>query len=435
MKQLMTCGLLLAVLGCAAAGWADAPPAPVTLQQCVDTALRQQTDVLVGAANLEAARQRERQTLGSRYPTLSVSSTQNVLDSNDNAGIGGVGGIGTGSRDNNNTSLALSHTFYDGGLRDARIVSAKAGTKQNVAALDRTRQTVIFSVTRNYLALLRAQRLAEVSDKRVEYLEGQLKLIKARIDAGDAAAVEAFPVEAQLANARVDQLSAKNSIRTSTIALQLAMGLTPGGAFPVTDVTLPATLPTVEMEPALARALTQRPDLRQTAAGVETARATVKTAKINKNPRPTLSGSAGQPLFEGDTSTYSINAGISFNIFDAGQNNAAYKEAQTGLNSARLREAQTKKDITSDVTTAYLNLENAEQRLQATDLSTQASQKNFDAQQARYGQGLATPLDLLNAQLELTTAQSNAVQARYDYLTALAQLHFAMGAEGVVTWE
>ncbi|OPZ84025.1 MAG: Outer membrane efflux protein [bacterium ADurb.Bin429] len=79
---------------------------------------------------------------------------------------------------------------------------------------------------------------------------------------------------------------------------------------------------------------------------------------------------------------------------------------------------------------AYLNLESARERLAASDLSLKAAQKNFDVQQDRYKQGFAIPLDLLNAQVEVATAQSNAVQARYDYYTSYAQLEYAIGTQG-----
>ena len=63
-------------------------------------------------------------------------------------------------------------------------------------------------------------------------------------------------------------------------------------------------------------------------------------------------------------------------------------------------------------------------------VSLQAAQKNYDAQQDRYKQGLAIPLDLLNAQVDVATAQSNAIQARYDYYTSYAQLEYAIGKQG-----
>ena len=97
-----------------------------------------------------------------------------------------------------------------------------------------------------------------------------------------------------------------------------------------------------------------------------------------------------------------------------------------------MRAERVKQDIQSQVEQAYLDLESANERVAASELSLRSSRKNFEVQEERYKQGLAIPLDLLNAQSELVTAESSAVQARYDYYTAIAQLNYAVGRQGVL---
>jgi hypothetical protein len=105
-------------------------------------------------------------------------------------------------------------------LQAAQDDLVEIAKKQYDATLIRTQQTVVDTVTKAYLELLRAQGLADVANQRVVYIEGQQKMIKARVEAGDAAEVDVFPIDAQLANAHVDQLTAKNTVRTSAIQLQ-----------------------------------------------------------------------------------------------------------------------------------------------------------------------------------------------------------------------
>jgi len=419
--MLMKCFSLLALLGLCGMlpVLAQDSTTPLTLQQCLDIAMKQQSDVLQGAQSLNAADARQIQAKSDYYPQIAVQSTSQVLQS----------GI-PGSRDRTSGGLTISQNLYDGGLREARVSQAKSGVMQNAAGLDRTRQTVVFDVMQSYLGLLRAHRLADVADSQLTYIQGQLDLVKTRVQVGDAAEVDVIPIEAQLANAQVDDLTAKNAVRTSAISLQQAMGLPPQAEFPIADMNVAMDLAVPTLEDCLAQAKTLRPDVRQVKAGVDSAQSSVKTAKIEMNPRPVVTGQLDQNFTGQSDRTVSISAGLAYDLFDGGNNRAVYNESRANLTSAQIRAAQLDKDIAAQVQTAYLNLTNARDRVGASAISVQAAQRNLDAQQERYRQGLAITLDLLNAQVTLTTASSNAVQARYDYYTALAQLDYAMGKQG-----
>lgn len=185
--------IALLLLFAALAYAADIPPAPLTLQECVNTALVNQVDVLTGAQTVAGAQARLTKSKSDYYPQVSINN--NVL----------AAGSGDRVADMNGTSLTVSQTIYDGGLRELGVKQAKVGVTQNVYGLARTRQTVTFTVTRAFFDALRARRLAEVADAQVKYNEGQLALVHGRIEAGAGAPVDELPVAAQLANARVDQ--------------------------------------------------------------------------------------------------------------------------------------------------------------------------------------------------------------------------------------
>lgn len=395
-------------------------PTPLTLQQCIDIALKQQGDVLQGERAVDAASARQIQAKSGYFPQITVGTNSYVYDS-------GMPRL----TQNNTGSLSISQNLYDGGRREAKVSQAKSGLIQNTAGLERTRQTVTFDVTQSYLGLLRAHRLADVADTQLTYIQGQLDMIKTRVEVGDAAEADIIPIEAQLANAQVDDLSAKNAVRTAAISLQQSMGLpSQTSDFPVQDVTVPADVAVPALEDCLTQAKTLRPDVRQTKASVDSAKASVKTAQIDLYPRPIIAGQLDQNFIGGSDRAVSITAGLALDLFNGGNTRAVFNEAKANEAGAEVRAVQLDKDIAAQVQTAYLNLTDAQERMKASDISVKAAQRNLDVQQERYQQGMAIPLDLLNAQVTLTTANSNAVQARYDYYTALAQLDYAMGKQG-----
>ena len=98
-----------------------------------------------------------------------------------------------------------------------------------------------------------------------------------------------------------------------------------------------------------------------------------------------------------------------------------------GLNLAAARVTQTRIDLSNLVQQAVLNIQNAQERLDASRVAAEAAARNLEAENARYQQGLAIPVDLTTAQLNSFTAQSNEIQALYDYYVAQAQLKQALG--------
>ena len=404
-----------------------APPVPaaspvLSLDDCIRVAEQNQVDVLVGQQTVRGAKARLTQVNGAYYPQASVEVNPLLITGNANTSFHTLSSQGT--------IVSVTQNFYDGGLREANSAAARAGITQSTSALSRTRQTVGFTVTQNYFTVLRDQHLAEVADAQVQYAQAQLALVKGNVEAGAAAPADELPIQATLANAQVTQLAAHTTVRTALIALQDSMGLTTRTTFTIQDIAEQPRVTLQPLETYVAQALRQRPDVQELHAAVAGAKSNTTAARINLYPRPVISGEYDNLVSSPGTAGWGITGGLAFNLFDGGANKAAYDQARATLASAQYTDAQLAKDITADVQTAYLNLADAGERMTASAIGVQAAQKNYDAQTARYHEGLATPLDLLNAQVALTTAQSADVQARYDDFTARAQLAYAIGNPG-----
>ncbi|MCX6376404.1 MAG: TolC family protein [Armatimonadetes bacterium] len=303
----------------------------------------------------------------------------------------------------------------------------------DAAGLARTLQTVSFNVSKAYYELLRARHLAEVAQANVTYNEGLRDQVRARADVGDAADVDILPVEAQLAGARVVLLSSQNAVRTSAIQLQNIMGLSSRPGFDVQEIANPPAAEIGTPDSYVTAALQSRPDVLETQAATGAARASVSSRRIALYPRPVISAEYQRQISGGFTTAGTqFVGGIVFDVFNGGANRAAYREARAGHANAELQEGQLGKDIRAQVEEACLNLTNARQRMAASALSLDAANKNYLAQKERYEQGLGTTLDLLNAEVQVVTAQSDDVQARYDCCIAIAQMDYAVGKQGEV---
>jgi len=395
----------------------------LSLSDCVKIALANQSGILTGQNSIISAKARETQAKSGYYPQVSAQRSATHSE----ASASGVGVSAT----NDSGTVTVNQNIYDGGLRAANVSGAKAVVVQSEYDLLRTQQTTVFNVTSGFYSLLNAQSLQAVQEQQVKYLQEQEDLVNAQVKLGAAAEVDTLPIEAQLANAQYNLLSAKNRVETAAVQLQSAMGLAPQQDFAVLETDLPDADKEINtMDYYTKEALAARPEIVKAEAAVTGARSSVKSAHISLYPTPSINAGYGKSLMQGSDYTYTLSGGFVFDLFDGGNNRAAYKSARAGLSTAEINAEQTQKDVQADVNQAYLNLSSSKEQMVAADVGLKAAQKNFDVQEARYKQGLATPLDLLNAQVQLVTAQSNQAQSRYGYYTSLAQLEYATGAWG-----
>ncbi len=390
---------------------------PLSLAQCIEIARKGQTDVITAGNNIIIAKKNLTQKNSAYLPQVSIQNNTFA-----------IGDEGVLSRSTTGTAISIDQNIYDGGLREASVEGARYGVQLRLHALDRTLQTVTFDVTQSYYTVLRSKRLAEVSEANVKYNEELRSQIESRAKLGDAAQVDVLPVEAQLASAQVDLLSARRNVRTSLIKLQSAMGLAPKAEF---DIQAVQDAPLSDLEPTntlLDTAIKSRPDLQQAQASVGAAKTSVKTARISIYPRPVITGGYSKSLSGGFSQTGGqIVGSIVFDAFDGGANRAALDEAKATQANSQEQVNELTRQIHAQVEDAVLGVNDAKDRIRAAQSSYDASRKNLDVQIEKYGQGLAITLDMLNAEAQLVSAQSSLVQARYDYYIAVAQLEYALG--------
>ena len=149
---------------------------------------------------------------------------------------------------------------------------------------------------------------------------------------------------------------------------------------------------------------------------------------------PSVSIGAGNDWSDEDfpgsgNSAWRVTGGITFSFFDGGATNARVKQAKQALLAARETEQQTREAVQLAVKQAYLNIRSAAQRVEASQSAVAEAEESFKIARVRYQAGVGINLDVLDAQLNLNQAQTNYIQALYDYNVGIAQLEQAMGVD------
>ena len=183
--------------------------------------------------------------------------------------------------------------------------------------------------------------------------------------------------------------------------------------------------------------MANRPEIKEATFYIEAAQKGITLARRSELPSFNLSFSYLYAPNAGGTSplinTWQAQAVLSVPIFDGGVARARHQEAQGNLSGAETVKRQTIDGVTLDSEQAFLALNEARQRVDVASQSLKQAQEAFQLAKVRYQAGVSSRagisplLELSDAQAALTLAESNQVNALYDFNSASARLDRALG--------
>ncbi len=262
--------------------------------------------------------------------------------------------------------------------------------------------------------------------------EASFSLVKQRFDAGISNALELRQSETLVQSARVAALALKRQHAQAVNALTLLTGS--GSKLPEQTATLSAQAITADIAAGLpSQLLEHRPDIRAAEQRLRASQANIAAARAAFFPRIALTTGIGlastdlSNLFESGSRTWSFAPALSLPIFDGGRNEA-------NLDLAKVRSNIAVADYEKAIQVAFREVADALEARATLASEIAAQQAMRDAQaarlalaQARYQNGVANYLDVLDAERELFTAEQQLLQTRLLKLTNAVDLYRSLG--------
>jgi len=339
-------------------------------------------------------------------------------------------------------SLTASQTLYSGGGVRASIKSTELTREAALLELKGIVNEALLDVRIKFYDILLAREKIKVQESNVELLRQQLKNVTDRFDAGTVSAFEKLRAEVALANAQVPLISARNAYRLATEALRQALGFATNSQeslrkLPVFEGTLEFVPVNYELQSALDAARAGRPELARLAKLADARTESITSAKANR--QPSLSAVGGWQLRKGATDSFGdsrdgwlVGLQSQWNIFDGAATSGRVAQARSALEQARLNLGETSLLIDVEVRRALSSLQEATELADASQKVVAQAEESLRLANARYSAGTATQLDVLQSQVDLTTARTNQIQAYYSYNIAVARVRKAIGQPDAV---
>ena len=428
--------LMLVCLFLAPGAWAQSElPSPLTLADALQVALAANPTVAAAEAQLRAREAAYDGQQARRLPTLSLDASGSIGKSLDRTTNVNGTPVQTGSDITESSDIAatVGYIFYQSG-RDEAIASARQQTRASEASLANAQRRLLEQVATVWHTIHSQQELAAVAEQAVENAQHHLELVDARIAAGNAAEADLLPIEADLAAAEYDLVSATNAIWQSVAELRQYLAL------PVDVLPHLASVPELEIERArletwIDAGLSTRPDLQAQRHSVRAAALSVDQAQINAGLSFTAQGQADYGRHTGTNGeTWQLTAGISFPLFDR-QADAGVDEAKASLEASRQQLAELELTVAREVSQAWYSLTDASERVTSAQASLAAAASNLDAARERYAAGVGDVIAVTDAETTWRRAAGQLVQARYDRNIAYYRLLAAAGRLSVAQTE
>jgi len=218
--------VIILLLGFAASAWAQEPPAQLTLEDALQIA-RGSNPVFLSARNDRGpADWRLREAYGALVPGATASAGARYLAAGASTfGIFTASDIGLGSTAYYFSDYSLSLNWSFSGETLWRLASRRAERRAAEARVDAADFTLVTSVTRSYLAALRARDSLDLAARERARAEENLELVRARAEVGLAATLEVRQAEVQRGRAEVSVLNAESGLRAANLRLIEQLGV------------------------------------------------------------------------------------------------------------------------------------------------------------------------------------------------------------------
>ena len=322
-------------------------------------------------------------------------------------------------------TVTASQLLWDFGKTLAATDAARAGAKSSAEDVEIQKQETVRLVKEAYYGLALSNRLVQVRQAQLDRALVNLRSAKGFFEVGTQPKSSVTRAEVDVANGQLDIIKAVNDVNIFRLTINQFMGIpinTP------TEIRDNLTYEHVEFETKnlLNEAFARRPEYRQIKARYEQADYTVKEQFRNFFPNVVAQGTYGAARPDMNE-TYNYGLTLNWTIFDGGGKIALYKQAQAQRDAAQARVRDTELTIWQQVERAYVTVQQAEEAIGAAQKAVESADENFRLSQGRFDAGVANIIELTDAQLALTTAESNVAQALAAYRISIAQLERFLG--------
>ena len=413
-------------------------PTPLALK--LDDAIRRGLRTNLGLIDRETANQTARaeriRALSALLPQVTGTIGETVEQLNlktlgfGSLNIPGFSGIPAivGPFSYTNGQANVSATVFDWSARK-NLSSARANEEASKLSIQDARDLVVLAVANAYLLII-------ADSSRVDSIQAQVTTAEALYNravdqkkAGVSPAIDVLRAEVELKTQQQRLLVEVNQFAKDKLTLGRVIGLPPGQAFYIADVTPFTPYNGLTQEQALRVALLQRADYQSASRLLASADEAVKAAQAEWYPTVDVNGYYGVtgPTIGNSHGVFLVTGSLNFNIFNGGRIHSDIEQARAARKQRADELADLRAQIDYQVRTAFLDIQSAADQVAVAQSNVELAAQTLRQARDRFVAGVADTIEVVQAQESVATASDNLISASYAHNLAKASLARALG--------
>jgi outer membrane protein TolC len=413
------------------AGEPTSTPLALSLADAIHRGLDQNLGVILEQERLHATESARLSALADLLPHLSANVHQSDQKVNLAAfGFTGFPGIPQviGPFGVFDARVALSTPLFDAAaLGDLHESSALVEAEEHSNQF--TRATVILVVGNLYLQAVANAARVDAATAQVTTAEALVQLAQDQQASGLVAGIDVLRQQVQLESARSQLISDQNALDKGKLVLARAIGLPAGQPYTLSDKMPYTPAPAMTIDQAVETATASRDDLKAAVARVAAARAARQAAVGSALPTVHLDadyGAIGSSVST-TTPTFTVAADVHVPIFQGGDTRAKVRTADAEPAQRQAELADLRAGVRYDVAAALLDVTSADAGVHVADSARTLAAQQLTQAQDRFRAGVASTIELVQAQDAVSTATERYIASVYAHNLAKAALARALG--------
>ena len=425
---------------------ADTPPATcainssLTLQDVLDIAQANNPDLLMAVARIERARAMLEKSAAPFYPQVNVyteylqgdAPSAYLFKTIDQRKLPpGTDFNDPGWFENYESGVSAGINLFNGGRDGLNREMAKTGLTISQLDRDSIENQVMATAIGAYYDVIAAANFTTVAEESVETTRSQLRIMDVRFQAGGALKTDLLSLQVRMAETEEILVQSRNRQRLAKAALAEILGVEPDVPFGVVDVKADAVDVPDDPFSALDYALIHRPELASIRERLRQSKMAVDASRAGYLPQVDFLtryyANAPDMKYSSNRNNWTAGLYLNWKIFDGFATKSDQAEALSQLQETMAADRKTLLAVKFDVKRAYLNLNEAQERMKVTTSNVRTAKETFELVKRQYEGGAADITRYLEAELAYNRSRMSETAAYFDREKARAQIARAIG--------
>jgi len=414
-----------------------------SLEKCVNYALENNIKIKQGAITTEYQQNQLKLTKNSRLPNLTGQMSQNLNFGRSLTYDNTYKDINSAQTD---FGLGTNVPLFQGFVISNNIEKLKLDLQASIEDLAKAKSDISVNIASTYLSILFAKDLVRVSENQLVVTNLQIQQINEKVEAGSLARGSLLEIQAQAAGEELDLVNAKNQLQLAKLQLTQLLEIALKDDF---DVEVP-NLPEIKAEASIVTsvevykaALLTRPEIKGADLRYQSSQYQLKMAQGALYPTISLyaniydsynnkyTDTKGQSIAFSDqlrnNQRKGIGAQMNIPIFTRFANKLQIDNARLQTLNTELELENSKKLLRSDIETAQTSAIASLNRYNSNQKAVSSMREAFRYSEEKFGVGLVNAVEYNTAKTKLAKAESDLLQAKYEFIFRTKILDFYRG--------